>query len=214
MRVGSADGGTSSDQLEGGGSIPTSALRKREWWIEPISLVTARHLVRRWHYAKGGSNTATYLHGLFRRGDFMDADCRGFAWWIPPTRTAAEATYPDNWRGVLSLTRLAIEPGVPTNACSYLLAHSRRKIDRTAWPCLVTYADTAEGHTGAIYLADNWEYMGLTQPERMYRNKGVMVARKAGGTTRTHAEMLEMGAQAYISQGKHKFRHLIWGDRP
>jgi hypothetical protein len=164
--------------------------------------------VRAWHYAKGGPNTATYLHGLFRRGTFMASDCMGFAWWIPPTKPAAVATHPDNWQGVLSLTRLAIDPGAPKNAASYLLSRSRRLIDRVRWPCLVTYADTSEGHTGAIYRADNWEYVGLTKPERMYRIGGRMTTRKAGRTTRTHGEMLDLGAECYTSEGKHKYRHV------
>jgi hypothetical protein len=206
--VGSADGGTPSDQLGGGGSIPTSTLRRGEWWVNAIDLELASDLVRAWHYAKGGPNTATYLHGLFRRGGFMACDCMGFAWWIPPTRTAAEATYPEQWQGVLALSRLAVAPDAPKNAASYLLARSRRLIDRARWPCLVTYADTAQGHTGAIYRADNWEYRQLTSPERMYRRNGRMIARKAGGHTRTHAEMIEMGCEQYRSEGKHKFVHV------
>jgi hypothetical protein len=67
---------------------------------------------------------------------------------------------------VLCLSRLAILPDVPANACSFLLARSRRLIDDKAWPCLVTYADEWRGHTGAIYRADNWQYEGLTRPER------------------------------------------------
>ena len=183
-------------------------LRASDWCVQPVSLETAAILVRAYHYAAGGANTATYTHGLFRAGDFMDADCQGVAWWIPPTRAAAEATYPENWEGVLALTRLVIVPGVPKNACSFLLARSRRMIDRRRWPCLVTYADTAEGHTGAIYRADNWEYLGLTSPERMYRKAGRMISRKAGPRTRTHAEMIELGAEVYRSEGKHKYRHV------
>jgi hypothetical protein len=31
-----------------------------------------------------------------------------------------------------------------------------RLIDRTRWPVLLTYADSGQGHTGAIYLAAGW----------------------------------------------------------
>jgi len=30
-------------------------------------------------------------------------------------------------------------------------------LDRKTWPVLLTYADTGQGHTGAIYLATGWE---------------------------------------------------------
>ncbi len=183
-------------------------LRKGEWIVRAVNIDTARRLVEANHYAAGASNTATYLHGLFRSEDIFDEQCQGVAWWIPPTRAAAEATYPTRWQGVLSLSRLVIVPDVPKNACTFLLARSRRLIDPATWPCFVTYADDWRGHTGAIYRADNWTYCGKTKPERTYCINGRMTARKAGGHTRTHAEMLSLGATLMGSFAKHKFMRL------
>lgn len=181
------------------------ALRAEDWEVRVIPLATARSLVAAFHYSKGGSNTATYRHGLFKKGG---SECVGAAWWIPPTKSAAMATYPENWEGVLALSRLVVAPGVPKNAASFLLAASRKLIDRDRWPVLVTYADEWQGHTGAIYRADNWTYAGKTKPERTYRKDGVMVARKAGPKTRTHAEMLAMGAELVGAFPKHKYVHV------
>ena len=61
------------------------------------------------------------------------------------------------------------------------------------------------GHTGAIYKADNWTYCGKTKAERTYCVGGRMTARKAGGKTRTHAEMLALGAELVGTFAKHKF---------
>ena len=183
-------------------------LRKADYEVRPVCIATARRLIESNHYARGASNTATYIHGLFRKGDIFDEQCLGVAWWIPPTRSAAEATYPARWQGVLSLSRLAIVPGTPKNACSFLLSRSRRLINPKAWPCLVTYADDWRGHTGAIYLADNWIYCGKTKPQRTYQISGRMVARKAGPRTRTHAEMLALGAKFVGLFAKHKFIKL------
>lgn len=183
----------------------TERLRKSEWEVRDVDIAVARRLVEREHYAAGASNTATYLHGLFRKGDIFQEQCVGVAWWIPPTRSAAEATYPGKWKGVLALSRLAISPEVPANACTFLLSRSRRLIPSDVWPCLVTYADEWRGHTGAIYKADNWSYIGLTKAERTYQIQGRMVARKAGGHTRTHAEMLALGANMVGSFSKHKY---------
>lgn len=180
-------------------------LKRSEWCVRGVDIAVARRLVTREHYAAGASNTATYLHGLFRHDAFWDEECQGVAWWIPPTRTAAEATLPANWQGVLSLSRLVILPGVPRNACSFLLSRSAKLIDAVAWPCLVTYADEWRGHTGAIYRAANWTYAGMTKPERVFTRKGRMVARKAGGHTRTTAEMRSIGAQCEGAFAKHKF---------
>jgi hypothetical protein len=183
-------------------------LRRGDWEVRPVDISVARRLVEQEHYAAGASNTATYLHGLFPAGAFFDEECRGVAWWIPPTRLAAQATYPKRWQGVLSLSRLAIRPDVPNNAATFLLARSRRLIDAKIWPCLVTYADDWRGHTGAIYKADNWQYCGKTKPERTYCVNGRMTARKAGGKTRRHDEMLAIGAELIGSFSKHKFVYL------
>lgn len=126
-------------------------LRKADYEVRPVSIGVARRIVTAHHYARGASNTGVYVHGLFRVGEIFDEQCLGVAWWLPPTRSAAEATYPARWQGVLCLSRLVVLPDVPKNACSFLLARSRRAIDRSAWPCLLTYADEWRGHTGAIY---------------------------------------------------------------
>ena len=183
-------------------------LRKGDWEVRPVNIAVARRMVEAEHYAAGASNTVTVLHGLFRAGQIFDEQCVGVAWWIPPTRDAAEATFPQNWQGVLCLSRLVILPGIPKNACTFLLARSRRLIDPKIWPCLVTYADDWRGHTGAIYKADNWTYCGKTKAERTYVINGRMTARKAGGNTRTHAEMMALGAELAGSFAKHKFTKI------
>lgn len=178
-----------------------------DWVVRDVDLAIARELVERWHYSHGASNTATYLHGLWPRDSFWAQECVGCAWWIPPTKSAALATWPDNWEGVLCLSRLVIVPDMPTNAASFLLGRSMRLIDRGRWPILVTYADEWQGHTGAIYRATNWRYVGKTRPERTYLLNGRMVARKAGPHTRTDAEMRELGAECVGAFAKHKFVH-------
>ena len=182
-----------------------TALRGCNWLVETIPLKECQRLVEAFHYSGGGSNTATYRHGLVNRatGEIM-----GCAWWIPPTKSAALATYPDNWQGVLNLSRLALDPRVPRNGASFLLAASRKLIDRALWPALVTYADEWRGHTGAIYRADNWQYAGKTKPEATFVLNGRMIARKAGPRTRTRAEMAALGAVCVGSFAKHKYTRI------
>jgi hypothetical protein len=129
------------------------------------------------------------------------------AWWIPPTKSAAQAWAGELWEGVLSLSRLAIEPDVPKNAASFLLSKSERLIDTKRWHTLVTYADSWRGHTGAIYRAAGWEYCGQTKPQAVYTLNGRMIARKAGPKTRTHAEMIALGCELVGHFPKHRFCH-------
>ena len=59
--------------------------------------------------------------------------------------------------------------------------------------------------TGLPCRADNWTYIGKTKPERTYIIEGRMVSRKAGGNTRTNAEMLALGAELVGSFAKSKY---------
>jgi hypothetical protein len=184
--------------------------RRENWDVRACDIRTARALVEKYHYAAGASNTATYLHGLYEK---CSDKAVGVAWWIPPTKAAANAAFPENWKGVLSLSRLVVHPDVPKNAASFLIAGSMRQIDRGRWPCLLTYADTWRGHTGAIYRATNWSYTGLTTPEATWVLNGRMVARKAGGKTRTKAEMEELGAVMIGRFAKHRYVSVLTSDK-
>ena len=194
----------------GGCSQYNDRLHKSDYFVRDIPLKLATEITKQHHYARGGSNTHTYAHGLFKESDrdTLFPECQGITWWIPPTKSAALATYPTNWRGVLSLSRLVIVPDVPKNACTFLLGRSMKMIDRQRWPCLVTYADTWQGHDGGIYKASNWKYEGQTSPEATWLLNGRMVARKAGPRTRTKAEMEGIGAEMIGRFSKHKYVHI------
>lgn len=188
-------------------------LRKAEWFVAPASLDAAQDMVRRFHYSKGGSNTACYVHGLYRRADTA---LMGVAWWLPPTRVACESVNRAQWQRVLALTRMVILPEVPKNAASFLLARSVDLIRREGrFISLVTYADESQGHNGGIYRAANWEYAGRTGPyPRWLDDQGRQVAPKAT-TNRTKAQMLELGHRQEGSFHKHKFvLHLPERKRP
>lgn len=178
-------------------------LRATDWFVADVPTKAGKQLVCEHHYARGGSNTAVYLHGLYRRSD--GALC-GVVWWLPPTRVASESVNREAWRQVLSLTRMVIVPGVPKNAASFLLARSVRMIREAGrFVSLVTYADESQGHTGGVYRAANWTYIGRTKPyPRWVDAEGRQVAKKATAN-RTYAEMAALGYHRDGDHAKHKF---------
>lgn len=192
---------------------PANALRSADWLVQRVpEHAEARRFIRDRHYAMGATNTSVYRHGLYVMvGDGWAGDLMGVALWLPPTRPAAEAVCRDDpWRGVLSLTRLAIDEAVPTNGASFLLGRSMRLIDRARWPVLVTYADTAEGHTGAIYRATNWTCEGPVPAGDVWVDKqGRQAGRKRGGKTLTVAEMRARGYERKPAAPKVRFTHRV-----
>lgn len=180
-------------------------LRKSDYEVRTVSLATCQEKVAKYHYARTGSNTATFRHGLFLKSD--PHNCIGVAWWIPPTKSAALANYPKNWKAVLVLSRLTIDPEVPKNAASFLIMQSVKLIRQDPrWEYLLTYADEWQKHSGAIYRATNWTPLGKTMPEATWVDaNGCMVARKAGPHTRTKAEMLALGHKMIGRFQRHRF---------
>ena len=178
-------------------------LLKSEWYVADCPLKDAQEMVKEHHYSRGGSNTAVYTHGLYKSdGDILS----GIAWWLPPTRVACESVNKENWKKVLSLTRMVIVPGTPKNACSFLLAKSIKIIkEERRFVSLVTYADESQGHTGNVYKSSNWNYVGRTGPyPRWVNSEGVQVAPKAT-VNRTKAQMESLGHKKVGSYYKHKY---------
>lgn len=185
-------------------------LSKKNYEVRAAPLRTAQDLVEKFHYSKGGSNTGTYIHGLWAKDNPLE--CLGVAWWIPPTKNCAINSYPQgDWKKVISLSRLVVHPDVPQNGASFLMGKSIQMIRKDhRFECLVTYGDTWRGHSGAIYKATNWEYLGLTKPTDVWVDQqGRMVARKAGPKTRTRAQMQAIGYTCMGNFSKHKYRILL-----
>jgi len=181
-------------------------LRRADWRARSCTQAEVVDFIERVHYAGGAPNTSVARHGLCPVDDDKLA---GVALWLPPTRRAAESVDRDNPRGVLALSRLCIAPGMPTNSASFLLGASMRRIDRAAWPTLLTYADTREGHTGAIYRATNWECLGEVPGSDAWAHRvtGERRGRKRGKRNLSAVEMRELGFEQLPKMPKIKFVH-------
>lgn len=186
-------------------------LRASDFLVADADKDEARAFIRQYHYSRGCSNTHVHMHGLFNSGELL-----GVAQWLPPTRVAAESVNKDRWQRVLSLSRLAVHPDVPTNGASFLLGRSIRIIhSEQKWVSLVTYADDFMGHTGQIYRATNWEYVGRMRGSPRWEDaEGRQVARKST-RSRTNAEMEALGYRMVGVFDKHKFvKHLYQRREP
>ena len=164
--------------------------------------------MRREHYSKGGSNTAVYTLGVFPAAEWFGSSPIAVSWWLPPTPACGKSVWPDDRQSVLSLSRLVCEPAAPKNTPSFLLSHGMRFINRQRWPILITFADDWQGHTGTIYRAAGWIECGRTKPEPTYTINGKMTCRKAGPITRTHDQMISLGAVFVGRFSRRRFVHV------
>jgi hypothetical protein len=182
-------------------------LDKREWYCEPISQKQAEHLVELHHYAGGMSNTSIYRYGLF---DWL-GNLKGCAVWLCPTKNACLTVDPDDWKKVISLSRLAIASDVPRNAGTFLISRSCKEIKRDGrFRSLVSYADSSQGHTGLLYRAAGWMYVGPTAPTPLWIEDSSGRYRSIKTTkTLTVAQMKERGWSFKGNFVKHKFVRFL-----
>lgn len=184
------------------------SLRKADYCVSPVPLSTAWRAEALWHYARSGSK-AGKAYGLVRRGD---GACVGVAHYNMCQREQGDLAWRGGWREVWTLHRLAIAPEAPANAASFLIRRSARLLARdVGCRCLLSYADTWQGHTGHVYRAAGWEYTGLVRGDKTWTDPGSgrLVAQRRGNRTLTDEEMR---ARGYTDQGyhdKHRYRLLL-----
>ena len=166
-----------------------TTVRRGEWEVRQIPHAPAKALIEETHYTRSCPRTAIRCDGLFRSDDDQ---LLGAVLWLPPTPPAARSVAVD-WHGVASCSRLAIAPEVPLNGASFLLGRSMRTLERR-WSTLLTYADTAREHTGAIYRATNWTFVGqVPGGERWIGPDGAQSGRKKAGRNITRRAMRDAG---------------------
>lgn len=137
----------------------------KEYWAEH-SPYTKRVMdfLKKWHYSE-----YTYLQHketftLWRPGDFGIPDLIGVCIYTRPAGpTASKSYWPNAPDRVLELRRLCLIDDTPKNAESYFIAHTIRWLKKnTEWEYIISYADGEQGHTGVIYRASNFNYLGKT----------------------------------------------------
>ena len=148
-----------SFQMVDGGSTPTSPLHFR---LALVKKETATLAYRRWHYL----GDKDFVEG-FSFGAFFD----GLLWGCmtfhgvsaPETCVGLFGLERQDQEGIWELGRLAFHDDAPRNSESRCLAVAMR-LFRQYVPvrAIITYADTSQGHTGIIYRASNFQYLGLT----------------------------------------------------
>lgn len=132
-------------QVEGGGSIPTSALQLR---FSVVRLETAKALNRLWH-----SRLPEFRRPACRVAYAAEFDGLFFAsaiWTNPLARMLPQREW-------IELNRMAIAPDAPKNTASRMLAWMARDI-RRRFPDvtrLISYQEL-DFHTGCIYRAAGW----------------------------------------------------------
>jgi hypothetical protein len=150
-RAGSADSGTFTFQVEGGGAIPTSALQLR---VEKVAFHHIAPYLIDLHYLGRRSSIPKVSYAVF-----FGWRCVGCLVYGQPVARL------EDQRTTLELNRFWLADECPKNSESRLLGVTTRLLKRDAPHIkrVIAYSDSAMGHKGTIYKASGWS----AQPGRL-----------------------------------------------
>jgi hypothetical protein len=118
------------------------------------------------HYARR-IPPMSYAYGLF-----LDSELKGVVTYgMPASPALCKGVAGEEWRkNVLELNRLCLVDNLP-NEASRLVGASLKMLPHPT--IVVSYADTAQSHTGFIYQATNFLYTGITVKRTEWTVRGL-----------------------------------------
>ena len=123
--------------------------------VKPIKSFETKPLLLNRHYAKR-LPSISYAFGLFDDGMLVGVCTYG----SPASPSLCVGVCGEQYRDkVLELNRLVIDTDEP-NGASILISRSLKLLPKPS--IVVSYADTAQGHVGYVYQANNFMYTGAT----------------------------------------------------
>ena len=147
---------TPPDQGGGGGAEPTPALQPKDLIVAPISHRVAAEVVRDRHYLHAPASAVRLSLGIFVGGELL-----GCAIFNPGPRNGYRLLRDATQADMLHLARFWLDDRAPRNSESRALGIIARHLHHhTAVKALLAYSDPAAGHTGQIYRAAGWLFLG------------------------------------------------------
>ena len=141
-----------------------------EFTVEEILRQSVVKFIEKHHYSHNVNGVQSLYHyGLFREGNFGIPKMIGAMMYAHPSMPATAAKYnPINPDKCLELRRLVCIDDTPKNTESYFIGQSFKLLKRdTDMEVIVSFADQHHGHTGVIYKATNFDYLGETGKGRI-----------------------------------------------
>lgn len=190
---------------------PASGPKSAPYELRAATIDEVRPLFEEHHgYKSVGGRVATYCFAVFEDGKPIAAFV-----WNPPPPGAAKSVCPECPQGVLSLSRMVAIPK-SKRRLKHISKPLRRQmfhlIDRTRWPCLVTFSDEGQGHTGFVYQCSGWTKTTRSKVTTLTID-GKRVSTYFGGRTRkvrveseNRSELLHgaVKSEAHVQRWEHR----------
>ena len=145
-------------------------MKVTDFTVEHVNRKAVVSFIEKHHYSHNVNGIQSYYHfGLFGEGNFGLPKMIGAMLYAMPSMPATAAKYnPINPSKCMELRRLVCIDDTPTNTESYFIGQTFKWLKQnTDIEVIVSFADQHYGHSGVIYKATNFEYLGETAPARV-----------------------------------------------
>ena len=142
----------------------------KNFTVEEVTRKSIVSFIEKHHYSHNVNGVQSLYHyGLYTEGNFGIPKMIGAMMYAHPSMPATAAKYnPINPNKCLELRRLVCIDDTPKNTESYFIGQTFKLLKRdTDKEVIVSFADQHHGHTGVIYKASNFDYLGETKPGRI-----------------------------------------------
>jgi len=142
----------------------------KNFTVEEVPRKSIVKFIEKHHYSHNVNGVQSLYHyGLFTEGNFGLPKMIGAMMYAHPSMPATAAKYnPINPDKCLELRRLVCIDDTPKNTESYFIGKTFKLLKQTTdKEVIVSFADQHHGHTGVIYKATNFDYLGETTRGRI-----------------------------------------------
>ncbi len=189
----------------------------KDWYVQKEDRSTVSDFIEKWHYSKSINGCiADYCYSLRDN----DGNMKGALFYGRLAMANQWKRFGDSIDDVIELRRLCCVDDTPKNAESFLIGRSLKKLTKD-WggKVVVSYADAEYGHSGTIYKASNFKYLGhkkgakvIVHGGKTYHDKAIRTKYK--GALKPFAfrlkQALDTGEAFYKdTKGKHCFTYTL-----
>lgn len=177
-------------------------------WVEAIPSKVGKDFVKKHHYSRGIHN-GPMCYGLFDKGELVGV-C---AFANPCSENVCASVFgSENKRRVTELHRLVLLDKAPRNSESWFIVRALRQLkkDRPNYWCVLSFADSTQGHIGIIYQATNAIYSGTSGNATFYLDSdGRLRHPRQNGKNINREQARKMGWTPVKRMGKHRYLYLL-----
>ena len=138
--------------------------------IEEVPRKAVKSFIEKHHYSKSINGIQSYYHfGLYTDGNFgLPKMVGAMLYGIPSMPDTAAKYNPINPKRCMELRRLCCIDDTPKNTERDFIGKTFKLLKQTTdMEVIVSFADQHHGHTGVIYKASNFDYLGETSGGRI-----------------------------------------------